>query len=92
MKIIGIKDDGYIIDVSKDEVANLMGLYGHYSNEFPRLKVGDDIDIKGLYTKYENGKYLRDDVNSLKSIIKHLEIATSDIEMITNLPKLEEMF
>jgi len=48
MKIIGKTENGYIIEASKDDVANLIGYYSHYSKEV-NISVGDEIQVSKMY-------------------------------------------
>lgn len=82
MRVIGLKYDGYIVEISKRETANLMNLFSNHCPEFKELKIGDEVNVKGLYEKYQNGENLRNDVKNLRSILNHLEIATNDIDAI----------
>lgn len=57
MKIIGKTDNGFILEASKDEVANLLGEYSAYSlkNEVSeKLKVGASIRIAKMYERITN--------------------------------------
>lgn len=52
MKIIGKGEHTYIIEATKDEVANLMREYSKY--DIKDLKCGTTIDIKELYSQYRD--------------------------------------
>lgn len=60
MKIIGKTGNGYIIDASNDELANLLGYYSHYSfgggNERMTPKIGDEVNVAQMFKHlYELG-------------------------------------
>lgn len=68
MKIIGESREGYIIEASKDEVANLIGYYSKYDDKF-KISVGDKINISGMYQQLYN---LKNNQPRLKEIVKTL--------------------
>ena len=49
MKIIGKTNDGFILESSAKELANLIGFYSEYTNELP--KVGSEIEIDHMYNQ-----------------------------------------
>ncbi len=51
MKIIGKTKEGYILDASANEVANLIGYYGEYSLKQGNvsLGIGEEIKISQMY-------------------------------------------
>jgi hypothetical protein len=71
MKVIGKTEDGYIIDASGDEVANLIGYYGTYSLRDSNrvIYVGDKINISGMYKQLYN---LKNNEPKLKEVVKTL--------------------
>ena len=40
MKILGKTKDGFIMEASLTEVANLLGFYSEYADKFPKIVVG----------------------------------------------------
>jgi hypothetical protein len=53
MKIIGKNADGWIVDISEDELANLTGYYSHYSNVdgYKKPAIGDIVQVSKMYHK-----------------------------------------
>ena len=49
MKIIGTRNNGFIIDIDEKEIANLIGHYYYGCKECPRLRIGDEINISKMY-------------------------------------------
>ncbi len=49
MKIIGETDNGFILDATKQEVANLIGFYSQF--EIGQIKTGMDIEVHHMYTQ-----------------------------------------
>ena len=51
MKIIGETKDGFLLDATKGELANLVGYYYIGSDGCPKFKIGDEIKIKEMFNK-----------------------------------------
>lgn len=49
MKIIGETGGGYICEISRGEVANLIGYHSEYSSDNARPKIGAVITINEMY-------------------------------------------
>lgn len=51
MKIIGRSEEGYIIDASRDEIANLIGFYGAYGRDYDNchIGIGSEINVHNMY-------------------------------------------
>lgn len=85
MKIIGQTDRTYIIEASKDEIANLIGYYYTGSDGCPHLKPGDQIQVSAMYSKLSALKNNRWQLNSaisyLEGIAKSLELLKPIIEV-----------
>ena len=62
MKIIGKTEEGFILEASKDDVAALEGLYSHQK----QFKVGDLIDVYGLFEKFKTIRMAINDIASVK--------------------------
>lgn len=61
MKIIGQSNDGYVVKVSSVELANILGLYSNWENEFrgevaKAIKYETEIPVSRIYQKYYNLK------------------------------------
>lgn len=53
MKVIGQTKDGSIVEISKDELAQIAGFYSDYSMRDRRKKdveIGDEFEIGKMYT------------------------------------------
>ena len=82
MKVIGKSEDGYIITATKDEIANLQGLYSHYSDEF-KVNVGDELNIKPFYDMAKNANSIRSRRDELESMARHIDSALRIIDFVT---------
>ena len=53
MKIIGKTNDGFIIQASKTEVANIIGFYSEYDNDYGKNKpeIGTEIRLHDMYAQ-----------------------------------------
>jgi hypothetical protein len=77
MKIIGKTQEGFILDASRDELANLLGFYGNYASGCPDWKLGMDIQVSKLYerihTMRKSEASLADCAKSLRNLADLLE-------------------
>lgn len=79
MEIIGKTKEGYILKASKNEVANLIGFYSDYSDEFRSkgLEIGDSIQISKMYNRLykqeRSSKDLERTAQTLRTIADLLE-------------------
>lgn len=71
MLIIGDSKDGYIISATKDEVANLVGYYGKYTDGFSsmNLKVGCQIKISEMYNQLRNLSFKEEELEEVRKIL-----------------------
>ena len=80
MKIIAGTNDGYIMEVSTDEVAKLLGFRGSYDSDFKRSmpEIDDNINIDDTATI---SNYVRNlDTNQLQVIKHDLQSAIKNID------------
>ena len=82
MKIIGENKEGYIITATKDEVANLQGLYNHYSDNF-RAQVGEDINTQFVYEIGQLMKRIRYYCKEMEKAEELINKATGIINFVT---------
>ena len=82
MKVIGESENGYIITATKDEIANLQGLYSHYSDGF-NVDVGDELNIKPFYDMAKEANSMRSRRNELESVANHIDSALRIIDFVT---------
>ena len=54
MKILGKTKDGFIMEATKKEVANLIGFYSDYDSDLPRIEAGHVIKVAEMFTKLYN--------------------------------------
>lgn len=83
MKIIGQANEGYIVNVSSVELANILGLYSSYDSEFREavnraIKYETDIPISDIYKHYYN----------LKSVVASPEYDTARAKLTKMLEAL----
>ncbi len=82
MKVIGKSEDGYIIAATRDEIANLQGLYSHYSDEF-KVDVGDELNIEPFYNMAKKANSIRSRRDELESIASHIDSVLRIIDFVT---------
>ena len=80
MRIIGKTNNGFILEASKDDVAAMEGLYSHEK----MFKVGDLIDMSGLFSHCKSIDMAFNDINRLRKSAKNIIEATSWIEEFRN--------
>jgi hypothetical protein len=84
VKVIGNTKDGYILEASENEVANLIGYSSHWSDKFKRPSVGDDIQINKMYRQLydleHNQPELRKVIDTLRGLADMLEPVCPVIE------------
>jgi hypothetical protein len=72
MKVIGKTENGYIIEASRDDVANLVGYNSQYSTGYKSLSVGDEILVskmfRQLYDLEHHQPELQKVVNTLRGM------------------------
>ena len=87
MKVIGYTEKGYMLDATKEEIANLIGFYGTYGEEYKKksIGIGSEINVSGMYKQLYGlaGKY--DDIerakDNLKRCIELLDIVNPLIDI-----------
>ena len=86
MKVIATTEDGFIIEASKNDIANLTGYYSTYDKDFKKLKIGDEIAIHDmfvqLYTLEKKKQDLSQTVKTLRNLADLLEPACPVIEKV----------
>lgn len=82
MKVIGESENGYIITATKDEIANLQGLYSHYNDKF-NVDVGDELNIKSFYDMAKEANSIRSRRDELESVANHIDSALRIIDFVT---------
>ena len=85
MKIIGKRRDGFIVQASESEIANILGYYGSYpSAGCPKLEVGIEIEVSALYNRLNA---MRKSEETLADCRKSLRSLADLIDPIDNLIK-----
>lgn len=86
MKVLGESSDSYIVEMSKDEMANLQGLYRKFSYRSDICKIpecGDTVEIEKFYDMVHNVSSVIGDINQFRkkmaSMLKYLH----DFEFVT---------
>lgn len=82
MKVIGESKNGYIITATKDEIANLQGLYSYYSDGF-KVNVGDELNINPFYDMAKKANSIRSRRDELESVANHIDAALRIIDFVT---------
>lgn len=78
MKIIGESQDTFILEASKDEVANLTGYYSKYDDKF-KATVGSKIKISAMYGQLYN---LKNNQPELKKVVDKLRTIADLLEPV----------
>lgn len=87
MKVIGRTEKGYILDATKEEIANLIGFYSEYGKGFKEksIGIGSEIKVSGMYKQlYElAGSYEKIEraKENLKRCIELLDIVNPLIDI-----------
>lgn len=86
MKIIGRTKEGYILDASSDEIANLVGYYGKYFLEKKvHLNIGDEINISQMYKQLYDLSRKHEEIENAKEklseCIKYMDEIAPVIEV-----------
>ena len=89
MKVIGESENGYIITATKDEIANLQGLYSHYSDRF-KVNVGDELNIESFYDMAKKANSIRSRRDELESVTRHIDSALRIIDFVTKATDKEQ--
>jgi hypothetical protein len=85
MKIIGETKTGYIVDISKDEMANIFGYFSGSSTKM-RISVGDDVCLSEAYHAYEK-------ILSVMASFKGAsELFEKNIDVLKRLADIENCF
>lgn len=96
MKIIGNAAEHYILRVSKEEMANIMGLSSSYVNDFHKkvdnaAKNQTDIKVSDIYRKHHSLEYLlkqkpfsdaRKELNAMCERLKPIEALISGLPVV----------
>lgn len=76
LKIIGKSEKGFILDASRDELANLVGYYWLGENKCPKIEVGDKINISSMYGCLRDMKHAEQE---LKGVSQTLEAISKTV-------------
>ena len=87
MKIIGYTENGYMIDANREEIANLIGYYDTYSDEYKnkQIGIGSEIQVHEMYNQLYQLAYKSEDISRTKEklaeCIKLLDLVQPVIEV-----------
>ena len=87
MKVIGYTGKGYMLDATKEEIANLIGFYGTYVEEYKKksIGIGSEINVSGMYKQLYGLARGYDDIerakDNLKRCIELLDIVNPLIDV-----------
>jgi hypothetical protein len=85
MKVIGKTGNGFILEASKNEVANLLDLYSSLHQSF-KVDVGKEIEISSIYNRYRSFENLiksEEFKDALRKLNKTVKILTPIEELFT---------
>lgn len=73
MKIIGRSENGYIIDASRNEIANLIGFYSDCGRSFDNqnIGIGCEINVHDMYHQLYDIANAHDDIEKAKERLKN---------------------
>lgn len=91
MKIIGESKKGYnaeyIITISKNELANLIGYYYGGAEGCPIFETGDELPISEIFQRLYNLKRSESNIQTVISTLSHM---TDDLNLINPIIKNTE--
>lgn len=72
MKVIGYTEKGYMLDASKEEIANLIGFYSTYSEEYRKksIGIGSEINVSGMFHQLYDLHWRHEDVEKAKENLR----------------------
>lgn len=86
MKILGESIESYIVEMSKDEMANLQGLSSKYSYRSDNCKIpeyGDTVEIEKFYNMVYNVSSVIGDINQFRKKMADMLKYLHDFEFVT---------
>lgn len=86
MKVIGITTNGFLIEASKEEIANLQGIC-YVDSRFKYPSAGDEINISDVYRKIQSMAY----ANRFESALSEAENAVKTLTLLTEWAKNTEI-
>lgn len=92
MRVIAeLPNDKVLVEMSKDEFANIIGYYSKNSGSF-QIKIGVDVDISDIYRKHNLIKSLQNtaEYDRARKKLKDILDALTPIEDKINVLKLPE--
>jgi hypothetical protein len=88
VKIIGENPDGFIVSMSADDAANLLGYYSKYNpGAQVALRVGDEVQIHAMYSQLRELAQMHTQLEAarrmLESITRQLQLVPPLIPKVT---------
>ena len=80
MKIIGMTEDGFILEASKDDVAAMEGIYSSQR----RFEIGDVVNIGGLFERYKGVSAVLKNIYGVKKQAERLIEDVTWVEKFRN--------
>lgn len=91
MKIIGKTKEGYILDASEDEIANLIGYYCKYSlDKKVQLSIGDQINISQMYKQLYDLSRKHEEIENAKEKLAECIKYMDEIEPVISIKVNEQ--
>lgn len=89
MKIIGKANDKFLVEISEDEIFNILGYSSRFDSDIPKgMKIfaaGDVIQVSGVFDQL---KYFKYNENRLKNIAEELQRYASNLTLIDRVVKV----
>ena len=96
MKVIGSMDDNLIVQVSKNELSNILGFHSQYDDDFRRQLTlamsGGDITVSDIYRNYSTVKGIVESSDYYKASSKLKEMIEALKPIENMISKVKETY
>lgn len=83
MKIIGTtRSQHFLVEMHRDEIANLLGHYYHRTTGCPDFGVGTTLDIGKLYNKLTSRQGMRKQMDAAQDLLRKLADLMDDVKFV----------
>ena len=94
MKVIGYTEKGYMLDATKEEIANLIGFYGTYVEGYKKksIGIGSEINVSGMYKQLYGLAGSYEDIERAKDNLKQCIELLDMVNPLINISVKQEDF
>ena len=87
MKVIGRTEKGYILDATKEEIANLIGFYSTYNEEYRKasIKIGSEINVSAMFKQLYDLHWKHDDIKKIKEKLRQCINLLDEVNPLINI-------